>query len=157
MYSFPRNVNLKTVREPGDHTALSAALCVFILQRDHPSFIPGGQFSPQALGNRSSPQAICNPRQAAFEMRMHNSVSRCSEAPVTPFALPHRVFLKSWHLKLHSPGKWVLMADFSKSAWIKSSSLFLLGKGETWMKFWARCYWGKTGKKCSVRSPVNFK
>uniref|UniRef100_A0A8C5X9J7 5'-3' exoribonuclease n=1 Tax=Malurus cyaneus samueli TaxID=2593467 RepID=A0A8C5X9J7_9PASS len=42
------------------------------LKRDQPSFIPGGQFSPQALGNRSSPQAICNPRQAAFEMRMHD-------------------------------------------------------------------------------------
>lgn len=88
VHSFPHNVNLKIVREhhpsAGEITQLfSAASSVFILQRDQPSFIPGGQFSPQALGNRSSPQAICNPRQAAFEMRMHerqNSVSGCSEA-----------------------------------------------------------------------------
>lgn len=79
----------------GEITALPAAVSVFILQRDQPSFIPGGQFSPQALGNRSSPQAICNPRQAAFEMRMHerqNSVSRCSEAQrkeiITPRVTP---------------------------------------------------------------------
>uniref|UniRef100_A0A7M4EYW1 5'-3' exoribonuclease n=1 Tax=Crocodylus porosus TaxID=8502 RepID=A0A7M4EYW1_CROPO len=47
------------------------------MKRDQPSFIPGGQFSPQALGsgNRSSPQTISNPRQAAFEMRMQNSVT----------------------------------------------------------------------------------
>lgn len=62
--------------------SFSTILSVFIFQRDQPSFIPGGQFSPQALGNRSSPQAISNPRQAAFEMRMHdrqNSVSTCSK------------------------------------------------------------------------------
>uniref|UniRef100_A0A8C3UHB6 5'-3' exoribonuclease n=1 Tax=Catharus ustulatus TaxID=91951 RepID=A0A8C3UHB6_CATUS len=59
------------------------------LKRDHPSFIPGGQFSPQALGNRSSPQAICNPRQAAFEMRMHNSTTSASpNTSLTPDGSP---------------------------------------------------------------------
>ncbi|XP_019371666.1 PREDICTED: 5'-3' exoribonuclease 2 isoform X2 [Gavialis gangeticus] len=55
------------------------------MKRDQPSFIPGGQFSPQALGsgNRSSPQTISNPRQAAFEMRMQNSTP--SASPNTSF------------------------------------------------------------------------
>uniref|UniRef100_A0A663EAP4 5'-3' exoribonuclease n=1 Tax=Aquila chrysaetos chrysaetos TaxID=223781 RepID=A0A663EAP4_AQUCH len=54
------------------------------MKRDQPSFIPGGQFSPQALGNRSSPQAISNPRQAAFEMRMHDRQnSTTSSSPNT--------------------------------------------------------------------------
>ncbi|XP_063299794.1 5'-3' exoribonuclease 2 isoform X1 [Pelobates fuscus] len=40
-----------------------------------PAFVPTGQFAPQALGrgNRSAPNAINNPRQAAYEMRMQNS------------------------------------------------------------------------------------
>uniref|UniRef100_A0A8D0GMQ6 5'-3' exoribonuclease n=1 Tax=Sphenodon punctatus TaxID=8508 RepID=A0A8D0GMQ6_SPHPU len=59
------------------------------MKRDQPSFIPGGQFSPQALGrgNRASPQAISNPRHVAFEMRMqdrHNSTP--STSPNTSFA-----------------------------------------------------------------------
>nr|XP_006008052.2 PREDICTED: 5'-3' exoribonuclease 2 isoform X1 [Latimeria chalumnae] len=38
---------------------------------ERPAFIPTGQFAPQALGRRgSNPQAIQNPRQAAYEMRM---------------------------------------------------------------------------------------
>ncbi|XP_068088533.1 5'-3' exoribonuclease 2 [Hyperolius riggenbachi] len=43
----------------------------------NPSYIPGGQFAPRALGrgNMSVPQTISNPRQAAFEMRMQNSNS----------------------------------------------------------------------------------
>ncbi|XP_035758128.1 5'-3' exoribonuclease 2 [Egretta garzetta] len=54
------------------------------MKRDQPAFIPGGQFSPQALGNRSSPQAISNPRQAAFEMRMHDRQnSTTSSSPNT--------------------------------------------------------------------------
>uniref|UniRef100_A0A803XRA7 5'-3' exoribonuclease n=1 Tax=Meleagris gallopavo TaxID=9103 RepID=A0A803XRA7_MELGA len=53
------------------------------MKRDHPSFIPGGQFSPQALGNRSSPQAISNPRQAAFEMRMHDRQNSTMSSPNT--------------------------------------------------------------------------
>ncbi|XP_067999340.1 5'-3' exoribonuclease 2 isoform X1 [Melanerpes formicivorus] len=55
------------------------------MKRDHPSFIPGGQFSPQALGNRSSPQAISNPRQAAFEMRMHDRQNPTTPSPNTSF------------------------------------------------------------------------
>ncbi|XP_017692883.1 PREDICTED: 5'-3' exoribonuclease 2 [Lepidothrix coronata] len=62
------------------------------LKRDQPAFILGGQFSPQALGNRSSPQAICNPRQAAFEMRMHerhNSTTSASpNTSLTPDGSP---------------------------------------------------------------------
>ncbi|XP_053317101.1 5'-3' exoribonuclease 2 [Spea bombifrons] len=40
-----------------------------------PAFLPSGQFAPQALGrgNSSAPNAINNPRQAAYEMRMQNS------------------------------------------------------------------------------------
>uniref|UniRef100_A0A669Q2A7 5'-3' exoribonuclease n=1 Tax=Phasianus colchicus TaxID=9054 RepID=A0A669Q2A7_PHACC len=53
------------------------------MKRDHPSFIPGGQFSPQALGNRSSPQAISNPRQAAYEMRMHDRQNSTMSSPNT--------------------------------------------------------------------------
>eukprot|EP00062_Callorhinchus_milii_P013210 gi/632961044/ref/XP_007896536.1/ PREDICTED: 5'-3' exoribonuclease 2 isoform X1 [Callorhinchus milii] len=43
------------------------------LKGNRPSFIPGGQYSPQALGQSSGggrPQAIQNPRQTAFEMRV---------------------------------------------------------------------------------------
>uniref|UniRef100_A0A8B9P6G7 5'-3' exoribonuclease n=1 Tax=Apteryx owenii TaxID=8824 RepID=A0A8B9P6G7_APTOW len=53
------------------------------MKHDHPSFIPGGQFSPQALGNRSSPQAISNPRQTAFEMRMHDRQNSTTSSPNT--------------------------------------------------------------------------
>uniref|UniRef100_U3J2M3 5'-3' exoribonuclease n=1 Tax=Anas platyrhynchos platyrhynchos TaxID=8840 RepID=U3J2M3_ANAPP len=53
------------------------------MKRDHPAFIPGGQFSPQALGNRSSPQAISNPRQAAYEMRMHDRPNSTTSSPNT--------------------------------------------------------------------------
>uniref|UniRef100_A0A8C1Z6Z0 5'-3' exoribonuclease n=1 Tax=Cyprinus carpio TaxID=7962 RepID=A0A8C1Z6Z0_CYPCA len=35
-----------------------------------PSFVPGGQFAPQALGGRDRPMAVQNARQAAYEMRM---------------------------------------------------------------------------------------
>ncbi|XP_075781909.1 5'-3' exoribonuclease 2 [Pelodiscus sinensis] len=58
------------------------------MKRDQPSFIPGGQFSPQALGrgNRSSPQAISNPRQAAYEMRMQDKQN------TTPSASPNTSF-----------------------------------------------------------------
>ncbi|XP_032646729.1 5'-3' exoribonuclease 2 [Chelonoidis abingdonii] len=58
------------------------------MKRDQPSFIPGGQFSPQALGrgNRSSPQAISNPRQTAYEMRMQDKRnSTPSSSPNTSF------------------------------------------------------------------------
>uniref|UniRef100_A0A8B9G9U8 5'-3' exoribonuclease n=1 Tax=Amazona collaria TaxID=241587 RepID=A0A8B9G9U8_9PSIT len=62
------------------------------MKRDQPSFIPGGQFSPQALGNRSSPQAISNPRQAAFEMRMHDrqnsTTSSSANTSLTPDSSP---------------------------------------------------------------------
>ncbi|XP_061317738.1 5'-3' exoribonuclease 2 isoform X1 [Pezoporus flaviventris] len=62
------------------------------MKRDQPSFIPGGQFSPQALGNRSSPQAISNPRQAAFEMRMHDrqnsTTSSSPNTSLTPDSSP---------------------------------------------------------------------
>uniref|UniRef100_A0A803W053 5'-3' exoribonuclease n=1 Tax=Ficedula albicollis TaxID=59894 RepID=A0A803W053_FICAL len=58
------------------------------LKRDQPSFIPGGQFSPQALGNRSSPQAISNPRQAAFEMRMHQNSVTSPNTSLTPDGSP---------------------------------------------------------------------
>ncbi|KAM8946340.1 5'-3' exoribonuclease 2 isoform 2-T2 [Pelodytes ibericus] len=44
-------------------------------QQQQPSFLPSGQFAPQALGrgNRSNPETINNPRQTAYEMRMQNS------------------------------------------------------------------------------------
>uniref|UniRef100_A0A671SHR8 5'-3' exoribonuclease n=1 Tax=Sinocyclocheilus anshuiensis TaxID=1608454 RepID=A0A671SHR8_9TELE len=35
-----------------------------------PSFVPGGQFAPQALGGRDRPMAVQNARQTAYEMRM---------------------------------------------------------------------------------------
>ncbi|XP_064195934.1 5'-3' exoribonuclease 2 isoform X2 [Anguilla rostrata] len=35
-----------------------------------PSFMPGGQFAPHALGGRDRPQAVQNARHAAFDMRM---------------------------------------------------------------------------------------
>ncbi|XP_037752171.1 5'-3' exoribonuclease 2 isoform X2 [Chelonia mydas] len=58
------------------------------MKRDQPSFIPGGQFSPQALGrgNRSSPQAISNPRQTAYEMRMQDKQN------LTPSTSPNTSF-----------------------------------------------------------------
>uniref|UniRef100_A0A671SJI4 5'-3' exoribonuclease n=1 Tax=Sinocyclocheilus anshuiensis TaxID=1608454 RepID=A0A671SJI4_9TELE len=49
-----------------------------------PSFVPGGQFAPQALGGRDRPMAVQNARQTAYEMRMkgnqRNQVSlHCSD------------------------------------------------------------------------------
>uniref|UniRef100_A0A8C5PNC6 5'-3' exoribonuclease n=1 Tax=Leptobrachium leishanense TaxID=445787 RepID=A0A8C5PNC6_9ANUR len=44
-------------------------------QQQQPSFLPSGQFAPQALGhgNRSGSNVVSNPRQAAYEMRMQNA------------------------------------------------------------------------------------
>ncbi|XP_069464167.1 5'-3' exoribonuclease 2 [Ambystoma mexicanum] len=55
------------------------------MKRDQPSFMPSGQFAPQALGmrNHSGHQAINNPRQAAFQMRMQNTTP--SGSPNTSF------------------------------------------------------------------------
>ncbi|XP_055042137.2 5'-3' exoribonuclease 2 [Misgurnus anguillicaudatus] len=38
-----------------------------------PSFVPRGQFAPQALGGRGRPMPIQNARQAAYEMRMQGN------------------------------------------------------------------------------------
>lgn len=38
-----------------------------------PSFLPGGQFAPHALGGRDRPMAVQNARHAAFEMRMQGN------------------------------------------------------------------------------------
>lgn len=38
-----------------------------------PSFVPRGQFAPQALGGRDRPMAVQNARQAAYEMRMQGN------------------------------------------------------------------------------------
>uniref|UniRef100_A0A8C2CMA8 5'-3' exoribonuclease n=1 Tax=Cyprinus carpio TaxID=7962 RepID=A0A8C2CMA8_CYPCA len=38
-----------------------------------PSFVPGGQFAPQALGGRDRPIAVQNARQSAYEMRMQGN------------------------------------------------------------------------------------
>lgn len=46
---------------------------------------------------------------------------------LAPFCLLCQVFLKSWHLKHGSSRKWLLISDFSKHAWMKLSSLVLLG------------------------------
>lgn len=46
------------------------------MKRDqNPSYTPRGQFAPQALGRRDmpTPNAIANPRQTAYEMRMQGS------------------------------------------------------------------------------------
>lgn len=54
------------------------------MKREHnPAFTPAGQFAPQALGrgNRSTPNAIVNPRQTAYEMRMQASNSANSQTP----------------------------------------------------------------------------
>ncbi|MEE6474731.1 hypothetical protein FKM82_010476 [Ascaphus truei] len=47
------------------------------MKREQPSFITSGQYAPQALGqgNRSGPNAVSNPRQTAYEMRMQNATS----------------------------------------------------------------------------------
>ncbi|KAM9316010.1 5'-3' exoribonuclease 2 [Gastrophryne carolinensis] len=46
----------------------------------NPTSLPTGQFAPQALGrgrgNRSFPETVSNPRQAAYEMRMQNMNQR---------------------------------------------------------------------------------
>ncbi|XP_055494953.1 5'-3' exoribonuclease 2 isoform X1 [Leucoraja erinacea] len=45
------------------------------MKTDAPSFIPGGQLAPQPLGQRSGgskPQAVQNPRQTAYDMRVQN-------------------------------------------------------------------------------------
>ncbi|XP_067845510.1 5'-3' exoribonuclease 2 isoform X2 [Heptranchias perlo] len=66
------------------------------MKTDAPSYIPGGQLAPQALGQRSGggrPQAIQNPRQTAYEMRVqgrdqqnrtpsHNNSSNTDGSPV---------------------------------------------------------------------------
>ncbi|XP_041105401.1 5'-3' exoribonuclease 2-like isoform X1 [Polyodon spathula] len=41
------------------------------MKADKPAFLPSGQFAPQALGRRGGAQPVDNPRQAAFNMRMH--------------------------------------------------------------------------------------
>uniref|UniRef100_A0A8C1VUI8 5'-3' exoribonuclease n=1 Tax=Cyprinus carpio TaxID=7962 RepID=A0A8C1VUI8_CYPCA len=47
-----------------------------------PSFVPGGQFAPQALGGRDRPMAVQNARQAAYEMRMKgNQLCPSSQSP----------------------------------------------------------------------------
>ncbi|XP_030052083.1 5'-3' exoribonuclease 2 isoform X2 [Microcaecilia unicolor] len=53
------------------------------MKRDQPAFIPQGQFAPHALDmrNRSGPQAISNPRQTAYEMRMQNKFSMNKGSP----------------------------------------------------------------------------
>lgn len=38
-----------------------------------PSFVPRGQFAPQALGSRDRPMAVQNARHAAYEMRMQGN------------------------------------------------------------------------------------
>ncbi|XP_029449618.1 5'-3' exoribonuclease 2 [Rhinatrema bivittatum] len=60
------------------------------MKRDQPAFIPQGQFAPHALDmrNRSDPQAISNPRQAAYEMRMQNK----SLMTRTPSSSPNTSF-----------------------------------------------------------------
>ncbi|XP_044145788.1 5'-3' exoribonuclease 2 [Bufo gargarizans] len=49
---------------------------------NRPAFTPTGQFAPQALGrNMSTPNTIVNPRQAAFQMRMHDSNPGNTQSP----------------------------------------------------------------------------
>uniref|UniRef100_A0A4W3JRJ3 5'-3' exoribonuclease n=1 Tax=Callorhinchus milii TaxID=7868 RepID=A0A4W3JRJ3_CALMI len=60
---------------------------VFLKKYNLPSFIPGGQYSPQALGQSSGggrPQAIQNPRQTAFEMRASSQNSANSDGSPVP-------------------------------------------------------------------------
>uniref|UniRef100_A0A8C1ZBR8 5'-3' exoribonuclease n=1 Tax=Cyprinus carpio TaxID=7962 RepID=A0A8C1ZBR8_CYPCA len=45
-----------------------------------PSFVPGGQFAPQALGGRDRPIAVQNARQSAYEMRMQGNQRNQSPA-----------------------------------------------------------------------------
>ncbi|KAJ1155739.1 hypothetical protein NDU88_008468 [Pleurodeles waltl] len=54
-------------------------------EQERPSFMPSGQFAPQALGMRNNhgTQAINNPRQTAFQMRMQNTTP--SGSPNTSF------------------------------------------------------------------------
>ncbi|XP_016283006.1 5'-3' exoribonuclease 2 isoform X1 [Monodelphis domestica] len=56
------------------------------MKRDQPAFVPSGILTPQALGTRNShgSQVASNPRQAAFEMRMHNNSSPLT-SPNTSF------------------------------------------------------------------------
>lgn len=54
------------------------------MKRDqNPSYTPRGQFAPQALGRRDmpTPNAIANPRQTAYEMRMQGSNSGNTQFP----------------------------------------------------------------------------
>ncbi|XP_056100747.1 5'-3' exoribonuclease 2 isoform X3 [Rhinichthys klamathensis goyatoka] len=45
-----------------------------------PSFVPRGQFAPQALGSRDRPMAVQNARHAAYEMRMQGNQRNQSAA-----------------------------------------------------------------------------
>ncbi|XP_072490698.1 5'-3' exoribonuclease 2 isoform X3 [Notamacropus eugenii] len=56
------------------------------MKRDQPAFVPSGILTPQALGARNShgSQVASNPRQAAYEMRMHNNSSPLT-SPNTSF------------------------------------------------------------------------
>lgn len=49
----------------------------FFPQREQaPAFLPTGQFAPEVLGRRGTPQPIHNARHTAFEMRMQGQDQR---------------------------------------------------------------------------------
>uniref|UniRef100_A0A673FKH9 5'-3' exoribonuclease n=1 Tax=Sinocyclocheilus rhinocerous TaxID=307959 RepID=A0A673FKH9_9TELE len=48
--------------------------CLLSTRRNQgPSFVPGGQFAPRALGGRDRPIAVQNARQTAYDMRMQGN------------------------------------------------------------------------------------
>ncbi|KAG1926831.1 5'-3' exoribonuclease [Pimephales promelas] len=49
-------------------------------QQQGPSFVPRGQFAPQALGGRDRPMAVQNARHTAYEMRMQGNQRNQSAA-----------------------------------------------------------------------------
>ncbi len=63
-----------------------------------PSCVPGGQFTPQALGGRDRPMAVQNARQTAYDMRMQGN----QRNQVCLHCLHH---LLIWN---HSKSTWVL-------------------------------------------------
>uniref|UniRef100_A0A672K0W0 5'-3' exoribonuclease n=1 Tax=Sinocyclocheilus grahami TaxID=75366 RepID=A0A672K0W0_SINGR len=58
-----------------------------------PSFVPGGQFAPQALGGRDRPMAVQNARQTAYEMRMKGNQRNQVYVSVNVF---HRLWEEGW-------------------------------------------------------------
>lgn len=164
VHSFPHNVNLKIVREhhpsAGEITqhfrqprlclscrGISLPLFLVVSFPLKPWEIDPALRQSVTLDKLPLRWGCTNGRTRWVDVQRHLHRERKELQPVllqASFCVLCRVFLKSWHLKHDSSRKWLLVSDFL-SMLEKNCLLyfclewcFSLGKGEAWMKFWAR-------------------